>query len=101
MAKIVNMNNNYCVRLYANNPRTDVRIFIKFDIQELNLSTNLNPVLRRGRKKYQKVFMWMYTRFCEHIMRDAPNIDHSAECIEWGLRSIKEIVIIIVFFVKV
>jgi hypothetical protein len=44
MAKIVNMNNNCCVRLYANNPRTDVRIFIKFDIQELNLSTNLNPV---------------------------------------------------------
>jgi len=44
MGKNVNMNNNCCVRLYANNRRTGVRIFTKFDIQELNLTTNLNSV---------------------------------------------------------
>jgi hypothetical protein len=55
MGKNVNMNNNWCVRLYANNPRTGARIFTKFDIQELNLSTNLNS------QKHFLLFQLMHT----------------------------------------
>jgi prephenate dehydratase len=54
------------VCLYANNPTTGVRVFTTFDIQELNMSTNLNSVLKQGTKIsdgfYVDVhsFLWAY-----------------------------------------